>query len=86
MKLEKEDVSASLELLLQIVGEENYLEIARMYGGMSIYIPTYTSALRSARNREIAKRYNGVNTERLASEYRMSVNHIKRILKREGVI
>ena len=86
MKLKREDVIESLELLVDIVGEERYLEITKMYGGMSLYIPTYKSALRSARNREIARRYDGVNASRLASEYRMSVNHIKRILKSEGVI
>ena len=73
-------------MLVDIVGEEKYLEIIRMYGGMSLYIPTYKSALRSARNREIARRYDGVNASMLVSEYRMSVNHIKRILKSEGVI
>lgn len=86
MKFKKEDVNASLEMLLEIVGEDKYLEITKMYGGMNLYIPTYKSALRSARNREIAKRYNGVNVNRLASEYKMSVNHIKRILKNQGAI
>ena len=86
MNLRREDVIESLELLVDIVGEEKYLDITRMYGGMSLYIPTYKSALRNARNREIAIKYNGVNASRLASEYRMSVNHIKRILKSEGVM
>ena len=86
MKLKREDVTYGLELLVDIVGKERYLEITRMYGGMSLYIPTYKSALRNARNREIAIKYNGVNASRLASEYRMSVNHIKRILKSEGVM
>ena len=86
MKLKREDVTYGLEMLVDIVGEERYLEITKMYGGMSLYIPTYKSALRSARNREIARRYDGFNASRLASEYRMSVNHIKRILKSEGVM
>ena len=63
-------------MLVDIIGEESYLEISKMYGGMSLYTPTYKSALRSARNREIARRYDGVNASRLASEYRMSVNNI----------
>ena len=76
MKLKREDVTYGLEMLVDIVGEERYLEITKMYGGMSLYIPTYKSALRCARNREIARRYDGVNASRLASEYRMSVNNI----------
>lgn len=54
-------------MLVETLGEDKYLDITRMYGGMSLYIPMYTSALRKSRNREIARRYKGVNESRLAS-------------------
>ena len=38
MKLRKEDVYEHLELLYEIVGQEKYLEIVRMYGGKVIFI------------------------------------------------
>ncbi len=60
MKLRKEDVYEHLEMLYEIVGEEKYLEIVRMYGGSNLYIPTYKATIRNGRNREIKKRYNGV--------------------------
>ena len=86
MKIKNEDVSERLEVLLEIVGKEKFLEIARMYGGSNIYIPTYTSAIKNARNREIIKKYNGFNVNNLAREYNMSVTHIKRILKEDITI
>ena len=41
MKIRKEDVYEHLEMLYEIVGDEKYLEIIRMYGGSNLYIPTY---------------------------------------------
>ncbi|MEF9991883.1 MAG: Mor transcription activator family protein [Romboutsia sp.] len=80
MKIKKEDVGYNLELLLDIVGEKNFLEISRMYGGCNVYIPTYSSMVRGSRNREIASKYNGVNAADLARMYGLSVNHINRIV------
>ena len=81
MKIRKEDVYEHLELLYEIVGEEKYLEIVRMYGGANLYIPTYKATIRNSRNREIRKRYNGVNGSKLAFEYGMSVNNLRNIVK-----
>lgn len=86
MNIKSGDISENLEMLLEIVGKEKFLEIARMYGGSNVYIPTYSSAIKSARNREIVKKYNGFNVNNLAREYNMSVTHIKRILKEDITI
>ena len=81
MKIRKEDLYEHLELLYEIVGEEKYLEIVRMYGGSNLYIPTYKATIRNSRNREIKRRYNGVNGSLLAAEYGMSVNNLRNIVK-----
>ena len=81
MKIRKEDVYEHLELLYEIVGEEKYLEIVKMYGGANLYIPTYKATIRNSRNREIRKKYNGVNGSQLAFEYGMSVNNLRNIVK-----
>ena len=81
MKIRKEDVYEHLEMLYEIVGDEKYLEIIRMYGGANMYIPTYKATIRNSRNREIRKRYNGVNLSLLAAEYGMSVNNLRNIVK-----
>ena len=83
MKIRRDDVYEHLELLYEIVGDEKYLEIVRMYGGSNLYIPTYKATIRNSRNREIRKRYNGVNGSLLAAEYGMSVNNLKNIVNRD---
>lgn len=81
MKIRKEDVYEHLEMLYEIVGDEKYLEIVRMYGGSNLYIPTYKATIRNSRNREIRKKYNGVNANSLAMQYGMSVNNVRNIIK-----
>jgi Mor family transcriptional regulator len=80
MKIKAKDICDKLDLLFEIVGEEKFLEITKMYGGNNVYIPTYKSTIRNSRNREIVKRYNGVNANQLAAEYGICVNHVKRII------
>ena len=80
MKVKVDDVIDGLALLYEIVGEESFLEIVRMYGGSNVYIPTYKSVMRNYRNREIVKRFNGVNASTLAREYGISVTHVKNIV------
>lgn len=84
MKVDYNDVSYNFQGLFEIVGEEVFLEIAKMYGGNVLYFPTYGSIIRANRNRDIIKRYNGVNADQLAREYGVSSTHIKRILKSGG--
>ena len=81
MKIRKEDVYEHLELLYEIVGDEKYLEIVKMYGGANLYIPTYKATIRNSRNREIKKKYNGINAGLLAMQYGMSVNNVRNIVK-----
>ena len=81
MRIRKEDVYEHLELLYEIVGEEKYLEIVRMYGGANLYIPTYKATIRNSRNREIKRKYNGINAGLLAMQYGMSVNNVRNIVK-----
>ena len=79
MKVEAYDVIENLSLMYEIVGEEKFLEIIRMYGGNNLYIPTYKSVIRSSRNRDIVNRYNGFNGTQLAREYGISVNQVRNI-------
>ena len=82
MKVEAYDVIENLSLMYEIVGEEKFLEIIRMYGGNNLYIPTYKSVIRSSRNRDIVNRYNGFNGTQLAREYGISVNQERNIINK----
>lgn len=81
MGLKLEDVAFNMGMLFEIVGEEKYIEISKMYGGNSIYIPTYASVIRNQRNRDIIRRYNGVNAVQLGREYNITANQVIRIVK-----
>lgn len=78
--MEIDKINQNLAALFEIVGQEKFLEIAKLYGGNNVYIPTYQSCLRESRNKEIRKRFNGINAQTLAYEYGISVNHIKKII------
>ena len=82
MKVEAYDVIENLSLMYEIVGEEKFLEIIKMYGGNNLYIPTYKSVIRSSRNRDIVNRYNGFNGTQLAWEYGISVNQVRNIINK----
>lgn len=75
------NVSEKVEDLIEILGTELFEEVVKVFGGGTIYIPTYNSMIRSRRNRNIAKKFNGVNAQQLAREYGVSVNHVIRIAK-----
>lgn len=82
MKVKLDDLSINVSNLFNIVGEEKFLEITKLYGGNNLYIPTYKSAIRESRNREIINKYNGCNADVLAREYGISVNYVNKIVKR----
>lgn len=83
--MERDKINENAEVILELIGEENFFKICQVYGGGSVYIPTYSSVVRDKRNEDIVKRYNGFNVKRLASEYRLSENHVRRILKEYGI-
>lgn len=67
--------------MIEIIGEKNFLELTKLYGGQTLYFPMYLSSTREKRNQEIKRRFDGTNLNQLATEYRLSVNQVRRILK-----
>lgn len=53
------NVSEKVEDLIEILGTELFEEVVKVFGGGTIYIPTYNSMIRSRRNRDIAKNLMG---------------------------
>ena len=80
MKVELNDIPENMHNMYEIVGEKSFVELSRMYGGQVMYFPTYKSIIRAGRNRDIIKRYNGVNARGLAFEYGVSVNQIRKLV------
>ena len=86
MKVLSSDFDEVYEDIVDAIGIDNFLKLCKLRGGMSVYIPKYSCIVRLARNRDIVKKFNGVNFETLAREYRLSTSYVRRILKREGVL
>jgi len=81
MLIKLNDIPDNFLALVEVIGIEKFLEISKLYGGMNVYIPIYSSLIREARNREIIDKYNGVNVNELAIKYGISVVSIRRIIK-----
>ena len=65
MNVIMEDIPYNLHTMVDIVGIENFLQICKMYGGSSIYIPVYSKMIMGDRNRRMVRDYNGKNIDRL---------------------
>ena len=81
MEIKKEDVSAILRPMVEIVGMEDFIEIVKVYGGDTLYIPTYKSLKIQERNRKISIAYDGFNDKELSQFYELSVSQIHRIAR-----
>lgn len=86
MKIMMDYIHYELHLMVDIVGIDKFLEICKMYGGNSIYIPVHRKVVMGDRNRKIVQEYNGKNLKYLSRKYNMSNQHLKGLLKKEGVI
>ena len=71
---------------MNVVGIENFLQICKMYGGSSIYIPVYSKMIMGDRNRRMVRDYNGKNIDRLRVRYDLSKEQVKYVLRKEGAI
>lgn len=81
MKISYDNIPDDLYDMVEIIGIEKFLDIIKLYGGNTIYIPIYKSFILSERNRTIRDKFNGSNISELAVEFGMSGNSIRRILK-----
>lgn len=80
-----EDIPYNLHQLVEIVGLEKFEEISKLYGGDNLYIPMYSRLSLGARNRKIAKEYNGKNIQNLRRKYNISAQQVKKLLEKEGI-
>ena len=85
MKIRECDLSENIAALYEAIGEENFIKVVKLYGGNNLYIPTYKSVIRYSRDREIIRRYNGVNATMLSREYGISVTQVRNILAQRTV-
>lgn len=64
-----EDFSESFRPFVEIIGVPAALKVCRVSGGVLQYIPLYEQCIREARNRAIAREFNGSNYRQLALKF-----------------
>lgn len=64
-----------------LVGEDNFILLMKMYGGGNLYIPKIESYLKEQRNEKIRELKNsGLTNRQLADRFGFSIQHIRNIL------
>lgn len=81
MLIKLDEIPDNFHAMVEVIGIEKFLEISKLYGGINMYIPIYSSLIRVGRNREIIDKYNGLNVNDLAIKYGISVISVRRIIK-----
>ena len=63
-----DNIPVNLQQMVDIIGMDKLIELSKVYGGASIYIPMHKTLRIHERNRNIAKEFNGVNGESLSQD------------------
>ncbi len=67
----KNDVPKRYEDMLEAVGLEGFKNLVSIYGGTTIYIPTYKKIIQSSRNQRIKDDFDG-DYDKTAKKYNIS--------------
>ena len=79
-----EDLPDELREMVDIIGFDNVLALARNYGGGAVYIHEWETVSRGSRDRKIRKEFNGANYRELAQAYGLTVSTIRNIVDNGG--
>ncbi len=74
------DISQCYEIK-DIIGEEKYILLMKMYGGSNFYIEKYETHQRNERNQKIKKlSRQGLTNRQLSDRFNISIQQIRNIL------
>lgn len=75
------DLSDNQRDIAELIGFENYVKLAEVYGGEDgIYIAKIDKLENAKRNRQIIDEFNGYNYQHLADKFDLSVRTIRNII------
>lgn len=75
-----EDIPEEYRDIVEAIGLEAFLGLARFCGGQDLYIPKMESLERNGRDRDIRARFDGGNYRILARQFRLSERQIRKII------
>ena len=76
-----DDIPINLQQMVDIIGMEKLVQLSKIYGGASLYIPMYKTLLIRDRNRKIVKQFNGKNGDFLRKKYNISYAQLRLLIK-----
>lgn len=79
-KIQVSDIPEQYADIVKLLGLEQFLSLCVLCGGGHLYVPKIEMLARAARDREIFQRFNGGNYRELASQYRLSVRYVRKII------
>ncbi|WP_455537810.1 Mor transcription activator family protein [Terrisporobacter sp.] len=86
MDLLKDYIPYYLYEMVDIIGRDKFLDLCKIYGGTTIYIPVYKRATQGIRNEAIFKEYNGKNIDELRVKYNLSNHRIRELLRKRNIL
>lgn len=75
------EISNEFLQIIELIGIENAIEICKIAGGDSLYIPVAKTLERPLRNKKIREEYNGYNSKKLSIKYQISESAVRWICK-----
>lgn len=78
-----EDIPVHLQQMVDIIGMEKLIQLSKVYGGESLYIPMHKTLRIRERNRKIVKEFNGKNGYFLRKKYDISYAQLRSLVKSE---
>ena len=72
----------SIQTIAEILSIEAAVKLSKYFGGVRIYIPKIEGLLRSNRDAQIRKEFNGANHRPLARKYKLSESQIRTIVQK----
>lgn len=80
--LSLESLPEDLQMIAEALSIETAMKMAKCFGGMRLYIPKIEGLLRSNRDMQIRKEFNGANHRSLAQKHKLSETQIRTIVQK----
>ena len=64
-----DDIPVNLQQMVDIIGMDKLIELSKVYGGASIYIPMYKTLGIRERSTNIAKEFNGESLKKKIQQF-----------------
>lgn len=83
MNILLEDFPEDLHQLIDVIGLEKMIEVCKIYGGCSVYLPKFDSLVRYDKSRRVVSEFNGKNARALMGKYGITYSQFKYMLEKK---